>query len=262
VIVDAHCHLDPELPVPRLIEAMDRAGIDRAVLLAAANTPTAPVPRAGAAFFRACMRVPALRMPLYRTALRNPRVGRVAPRPDNEAVLETALAHPDRFIPYVFLNPTLGQEAHDELDRAVAAGARGVKLHPWLHEYRITDALQILKRCEALCLPVLAHLGMGPAEDVAAVIDQCPRLKLVLAHAGIPHYERLWRLDRILFDIALPQLTSARLIRRLLRRVGPQRVVFGSDAPTGIRVGNSEHAYRPPSLPNRAMGENLLGLLE
>jgi predicted TIM-barrel fold metal-dependent hydrolase len=207
------------------------------------------------------MRVPPLRMPLYRAALRNPRVGRVAARPDNEAVLETALAHPNRFIPYVFLNPTLGQEAHDELDRALAAGARGVKLHPWLHEYRLTDALQILKRCEALRLPVLAHLGTGPAEDVARVIATCPRLKLVLAHAGIPHYERLWRLDRILFDVALPQLTSPRLVRRLVEAVGPSRVVYGSDAPTGIRAADG-HAYSPPSLPDRAMGENLLALLE
>jgi predicted TIM-barrel fold metal-dependent hydrolase len=258
VLVDAHCHLEPELPVTELLGAMDAAGVDRAVLLAAAQAPITSVPKAGAALFRGCVRLPGVGMAVYRAALRSKRVVPF-PRPDNEVVFDAARAHAERFVPFAFLNPAVGAEAHDELDRRLASGAAGVKLHPWLHEYRLTDALPVLERAAAAGIPVLAHLGTGPAEDVEAVMDRLPRLKLVLAHAGIPHFERLWTLPGIRFDVAAP-LVSRRTMRRLVRAVGPERVLYGSDAPIGIR-GSGGHAYDLPPLPDRAMGQNLLDLL-
>src|SRR5205814_6566852 len=130
---------------------------------------------------RGCLRGPPLRIPVYRIARNNKRL-KPFTRPDNDSVLDAAKAHADRFIPFAFLNASLGQEAHDEYDRTIAAGARGVKLHTWLHDYRLTDALPLLERCAELGLPVLVHLGLGPPEDVAEVIDRLPTLNLVLAH--------------------------------------------------------------------------------
>src|SRR5439155_9468675 len=167
-------------------QTMDHSGIDRAVLLAAAQEKIPSIPRTGTALLRGCLRVPQLRIPVYRIARKNRRL-RPFVRPDNDSVLEAARAYPERFIPFAFLNPSLGQEAHDEFDRAIAAGARGVKLHLWLHDYRLTEAIPLLQRCEQRHLPVLVHLGLGPPEDVEAVLDRCPELELVLAHGGIPH---------------------------------------------------------------------------
>lgn len=263
MLIDAHCHLEPELPVDGLLASMDRVGVDQAVLIAGAQAPIPRVPRAGTAIYRACLRVPALRMPIYRTARRS---RRLVPhvRPDNEPVLAAARSHPDRFIPFAFLNPTLGQEVHDELDRALAEGARGVKLHLWFHEYRLTDALAVLRRCQENDLPVLAHLGFGPPEDVEEVLDRLPRLKLILAHAGIPHFHRLWRLERVRFDVAglagEASWVPRGFIPELLEAVGPDRVVFGSDAPIGIRTKEG-HAFALPPLPDRALGASVLELL-
>jgi uncharacterized protein len=264
VIVDSHVHLEEELPVDRLLQAMDRAGVDRAVLLAAAQQKIPSIPKAGTALLRGCLRVDALRMPAYRIARKNRRLKPFV-RPDNDSVLEAARAHPERFIPFAFLNPSLGQEAHDEFDRTAAAGARGVKLHPWLHDYRLTDALPLLKRCEEKDLPVLAHLGLGPPEDVERVLEACPRLRLVLAHGGIPHFDRLWRLPRVRFDVALRALVSESTVRRMIDAVGPDRVLFGSDAPAGLRVGAgpaSGHRYDVPPLPAPVMAPNALTLLD
>src|SRR5260221_3656090 len=189
VVTDAHAHLDPELPLDGLVKAMDAGGIDRAVLIAAAQRPVGAIGAAGPAFFRGCMAVPPLRMPMYRIARR-----RLQPlaMPDNDAVYSAARAHPDRFLPFTFLNPALGDRAHEELDKGLANGARGVKLHAWFHEYRLPDAMPLLQRCAQHGLPVLAHLGFGPAEDVTATLDRVTGLKLVVAHAGLPHFERLW----------------------------------------------------------------------
>lgn len=258
MILDGHCHLEPELPADALVAAMDAAGIGRAVLLAAAQEPIPPIPRLGAALFRGCVRLPVVGMAAYRAGVRSKRVVPIA-RPDNQAVFAAARAHPDRFLPFAFVNPSLGAEAHDELDRWLAEGAAGVKLHPWLHGYRLTDALPVLERAAPRGIPVLAHLGTGPAQDVEAVLDRLPGLKLVLAHGGIPHFERLWRLPGVRFDVAAP-LVSPRTMRRLVHAVGPDRVIYGSDAPIGIRAGGG-HRFELPELPDRSMGDSLAALL-
>jgi predicted TIM-barrel fold metal-dependent hydrolase len=258
MIADAHLHLEPELPVARLLEAMDAADVDQAVLIAAAMAPAGNLPKLGMRVFHACMSTRPLRQPMYRLATRlRPEPH---PRPDNAPVFEASHQHPGRFLPFAFVNPNLGAAAHDELDRRLDDGARGVKLHPWCHDYRLPTALPILRRCEDAGLPVLVHLGMGPSSDVEAVLDACPRLRLVVAHAGIPHYEPLWRLQRLYFDIAGP-LVSHRIARRLLDAVGPARIFYGSDGPVGLRSAHGHH-YELPALPERVLGQNLASFLD
>ena len=260
MILDGHMHVEPELGVDGLIAAMDAAGVARAALIGAAQEPIGKINPLGPPILHACMRVPALRMPLYRIARSTMHQHR---RPDNSAVFAAARAHPDRFLPYAFVNPLLGQDAHDELDRCLADGARGLKLHLWFHRYRLPDALPILERVSSAGLPVLAHLGFGPAEDVEIVLDKLPSLKLILAHAGIPHFERLWRLPRVMFDVAAtPALISRGTIKRLVEAVGPSRVVYGSDAPIGIRARGGGYRYNPPALPSRCYGDTLASVLD
>jgi hypothetical protein len=259
VILDGHAHVEPELAVEDLVAAMDAAGIAQAVLIGAAQEAIGPINPLGPPIFHACMRVPALRMPIYRVARNTMHQQR---RPDNTVVFQAARAHPGRFLPYAFVNPLLGNDAHDELDRCLERGARGLKLHLWFHRYRLPEALPILSRAADAGLPVLAHLGFGPAEDVSIVLEQLPKLKLILAHAGIPHFEQLWRLPRVLFDVAAPQLVSRGTIRRLLGAVGPARVVFGSDAPVGIRARRGAYRYDPPALPSRCFGDTLASVLD
>ena len=253
-------HVEPELGVDGLIAAMDAAGVAQAALIGAAQEPIGNINPLGPPILHACMRVPALRMPLYRVARSTMHQHR---RPDNSAVFAAARAHPGRFLPYAFVNPLLGQEAHDELDRCLADGARGLKLHLWFHRYRLPDALPILQRVSSAGLPVLAHLGFGPAEDVEIVLEKLPALKLILAHAGIPHFERLWRLPRVMFDVAAtPALISRGTVKRLVAAVGPSRVVYGSDAPIGIRARGGGYRYNPPPLPSRCYGQNLASVLD
>ena len=258
MILDGHAHVEPELSVEDFVARMDADGVSQAVLIGAAQEPIGPVNRFGPPILHACMRVPQLRMPIYRIA-RSTMHQLI--RPDNDVVFQAARAHPGRFLPYAFVNPLLGQEAHDELDRCLERGARGMKLHLWFHRYRLPDALPFLERAASAGLPVLAHLGFGPAEDVEIVLEKVPSLKLILAHAGIPHFERLWRLPRVKFDTAAPQLVSRGTIKRLLETVGPDRVVFGSDAPIGIRARGESHRYQPPPLPSRCFGDTLASFL-
>ena len=244
MILDGHTHVEPELGVSGLVAAMDAAGVAQAVLIGAAQEPIGKINPLGPPI-------------IARSTMHQHR------RPDNSVVFQAAREHPGRFLPYAFVNPLLGQDAHDELDRCLERGARGLKLHLWFHRYRLPDALPILERVASAGLPVLAHLGFGPPEDVEMVLDKLPNLKLILAHAGIPHFERLWRLPRVMFDVAAtPALISRGTVKRMLAAVGPSRVVFGSDAPVGIRARGGDYRYDPPPLPSRCFGDTLASLLD
>ena len=108
------------------------------------------------------------------------------------------------------------------------------------------------------CLPVLA--------------DACPRLRLIFAHAGIPHFDRMWgaiRDDRRLwFDVSSPYLDEA-LVRDAVAAVGPERVLYGTDAPYGFHDPDGGYDYgairgwieRLPGAARdveRILGDNLL----
>lgn len=256
-MIDAHCHLDPELSLDELLRIMDRDGVERAALIPAANMPVGAVPRFGPPVFHACMRVHVLRAPMYRAA--RARMTPVA-EPDNGAVFSAAAASPSRFLPFAFVNPG-ARDPVEELERWIERGARGLKLHAWLHDFRLPDALPLLQRAARAGLPVLAHLGFGARDDVAYVLERAPGLKLILAHAGIPLFERAWHLP-VWFDVAARELASDGMVARLVRAVDPARVIYGSDAPVGIRVRTGGYAYPQRSIPERALGANLEALLE
>ena len=59
----------------------------------------------------------------------------------NDLVLDACRRHPDRLIGFATVNPWYGDDAVTELRRAVAAGLRGLILHPPLQGYLLLDTL-------------------------------------------------------------------------------------------------------------------------
>src|SRR5205823_5621526 len=116
--------------------------MQRALASGAAQDPIGKISPLGPPIFRACLRVRPLRIPIYRIGRSTMHQHR---RPDNSVVFQAAREHPGRSLPYAFVNPLLGQDAHDELDRCMERGARGLKLHLWFHRYRLPDALPVLE---------------------------------------------------------------------------------------------------------------------
>lgn len=242
-------------PAP-LLAKMNDADIERVILIPTMNDPLPETPRALLAILRALMSSPC--HPLARRlndAFYTPEghlrlkgsVYEIYPRPDNASVAEMLAAHPDRFLGWIFLNPKLPEDQLEELERwRQVAGFVGVKLHPHWHRYRLEDALPIARRCEDLELPVLIHLGFGDHGNWQLLASQCPRLKLIFAHAGIPHYRRMW--DQIAanpnlhIDLSSPYL-SERLVRKAVAAVGPERAIYGTDAPYGFHQQDDSYDY-------------------
>jgi uncharacterized protein len=159
-------------------------------------------------------------------------------RAGNAEVLATAARYP-RLRPMLCVNPRRPEEARAELASARARGFVGVKLHPTSHEYRLdaTEAEVVLACCEREGLPVLTHA----AEDdprcappaLAAMAARHRDLVLVVGHACLfSSREAVTVAERhpnVYLELSVNY--EAGKLEDTLARLGPERLLFGSDAP-------------------------------
>jgi hypothetical protein len=137
------------------------------------------------------------------------------------------------------VDPNLGDAAVSEAERCLAAGARGIKLHPRSDDFDMPHP--VVERIVALAhdhrAPVLFHAGRGfpgLGEEVAAMAARHPDARLILAHAGISDIGHLGEVvaeaRNIFFD------TSWWLVSDMLTLFGtvpPGRILYASDMPYG-----------------------------
>jgi len=155
----------------------------------------------------------------------------------NDRVIAEAEASKGRLIPFCRLDP----EAQPlvEAERALASGARGIKLHPRAERFTLDHpALDpVFALAHERCLPVLCHAGRGIPALGRHALERCsrfPRMRLILAHAGICDLAWIWRAaadhPNLLFDTAW---WGADDLLALFALVPPGQILFGSDAPYG-----------------------------
>lgn len=153
----------------------------------------------------------------------------------------------DRLVPFGTVHPELSVE--DNLRFLHENGIVGVKLHPLFQNLSLDDprVLDILTALAEAGMPVVAHVGAGAdaaanergrPELLRAIADRLPDLTLIACHYGGYH-----RLDEAAEHVVGSSVTletswpptmaelDARLAVDLIRRHGPERVVFGSDWP-------------------------------
>ena len=136
-----------------------------------------------------------------------------------------------------------------ELDRLASVGVLGVKMMPLLQQVYPDDP-----RCERLYealikrkMILVAHAGRDPLdrpevfgtpERFAAAISSFPELKMVLAHlGGLRMWDEVRRYllpagGNVYFDTAYVSFyMDPQEMAELIRDIGPERVMFGSDYP-------------------------------
>jgi uncharacterized protein len=183
----------------------------------------------------------------------------MAPRADleltralNDAVLELGSRHGNFFFPVCSVHPSDGVGAIEELERVAAAGSRWLKLHPNTQDFDVADPVVavVVRKAASLGLPVLfdAYSPWDPAQPgkFVKLAMEVPEAKLILAHAHGPGFPALlvyevlarypfWR-RQVWIDISS---TASLLVGGpyaeqfvwVLRKVGIDRILFGSDYP-------------------------------
>lgn len=100
----------------------------------------------------------------------------------------------------------------------------------------LSGAMRVKPHLAPFVEPAL-ELGFetGP-EQIALVAESFPRLKIIAAHMGCCYgwnrLDPLYALDNVYFDLAyVHRLLTPDEALAIIRRKGPQRIVFGTDAP-------------------------------
>lgn len=155
------------------------------------------------------------------------------------------------------------------LAEMAAAGVLGVKLHPVSHSFMPNDPVlhPMYELCAEAGLTVLSHSGPGPAGaagsarpgDFAPVLRSWPRLRLVLAHLGGASWQETAAFaadfPQVNFDLSeviewagAPGAPSAADLAALIRAIGADRVMLGSDFPWYDPVRTADRVAGLPGL--------------
>jgi uncharacterized protein len=207
-VLDAHTHLGLDedgrsLALPKLLSQLDEAGARRACVFALHDPD----------------RRPAYRVP-------------------NDRVLEWAAQSEGRLVPFCRLDPA--DEPLAEGERCLAAGARGIKLHPRAQDFAFDgeELASIFALAEDARVPILIHAGRGLpplADGLVELALRHPAVVLILAHGAICDQgiltTRLADHPSVLYDISCFFPLD---VLELLARAPIERIVFASDPPYGM----------------------------
>ncbi len=217
-IIDAHTHLGLDedgrsLTLEQLLGQLDDAGADRACVFPLHDPE---------------------RRPSYSVP--------------NDRVLGWCRESDGRLVPYCRLDPA--EDPVAEAERCVAAGARGLKLHPRAQNFRFDgpEMNDIFSFAEQANVPILIHAGRGMppvADGLADVALRHPGAVLILAHGAICDQgilaTRLADHPGVLYDISCFFPID---VIELYARVPAERIVFASDPPYGLPASTLYLALR------------------
>ncbi|HPC16602.1 MAG TPA: amidohydrolase family protein [Candidatus Hydrogenedentes bacterium] len=172
LIIDVHEHIASLEEVPKMLAAMDAAGIGKTCLM-------------GSSRF---------------TLTLNPSVGFTGYDEVNEELMKICEKYPDRFEAWPTLNP-LDPDKLEKFSKLVDRGAKGLKLylgHGYIvkktnqymfHPVAMDDPgmLPVYQYCQDHFVPVCLHVNPSPkapgfAQEFIAVLDAFPDMKVVCPH--------------------------------------------------------------------------------
>ena len=168
----------------------------------------------------------------------------------NEYVHGLCEAFPDRLLGFASVNPR-DPEAPAVLERAIRdLGLRGLKLHPPLQDFFPNDesVFPIYEKCLELDIPVVFHIGSTPfgalcrlAQANPILIDDVavrfPELRILLTHLGtLWHNETFMVVEKnpnVYVDTAAYVCEIEQMLTPdMVARIGPKKIIFGTDYPT------------------------------
>ena len=133
----------------------------------------------------------------------------------------------------------------EKLDRQVAAGARGIKVHPAVQMVAPDHpkAMELYEMCAARGLPVLWHCGpVGIEPRLGRYLSQLkhywravadhPDTVFILGHSGARQFEAGLDLARTYDNVYLETSSQGiENVRRIVKEAPSDRIMFGSDWP-------------------------------
>ena len=226
-VTDAHCHIYPEKIAAKAVAGTDRFYGGLSVCTGTVEDLLARGAEAGIDRF------------LVQSVATTPKQVRSI----NEFIARETEARPETLIGFGTLHPDSADIAAD-VAHLRSLGLRGVKLHPDIQAFKIDDyrCLKIYELCEEEGLPILMHTGdkrydYSNPNRLLPILDIYRGLTVIGAHFG---GWSIWeeasfsyqKIPNFYVDCSssLPYLTP-KVALSIIRRYGPDRVLFGTDYP-------------------------------
>ncbi len=169
----------------------------------------------------------------------------------NEWILQTVTNVPE-IVPFVAIDPWV--LSHFELDNHLSlvteCGAKGAKIHPVAQriDFRHEGSLGVVRLAASHGLPLVIHSGKAkgsiPFGEITSLmkVAKTPDLRLIIAHLGGATWKQAPAMaedyPKVLFDISeliawlgAPNAPTPSELVDIIRQIGPERVMFGSDFP-------------------------------
>jgi len=182
----------------------------------------------------------------------------------NDVTFEAVKNFPDRYVGFAMLNPNHGdREAHEELERGLERGMRGIKMVSSIHRYP-DDGPVIDTACRFADEHGLFFLNhtWGSVENLRRRLDSYPNVCFITGHSA-GGYRALVRGFPNLYICTCPFL-NWRQTETYVERYGADRILFGSDLldlPIAWGLGPILYARIPEEEKRLILGENLKRLL-
>ncbi|NNE43423.1 MAG: amidohydrolase family protein, partial [Gemmatimonadetes bacterium] len=193
-----------------------------------------------------------------------------------EGCADVVAADPDRFHFFPWATPHDPDKCLDFLERR-ADVISGLKFHPSLERVRVDDPLfrPFLEYAERRRLPVVIHAGrwqeMSSWKICLEVAERHPDANIITAHMGGDTPDLQQECSLAMQERALPNaylgtesIREYYSLRIALDRLGPERILFGSDYPLGWPAAYLAvfDGAKPTEEERRlVLGENMLRLI-
>ncbi len=191
--------------------------------------------------------------------------------------------HPDRFIPFIGVDPTQGRIAIDSLIAAVELmGCRGIKLHPELQglDFSNPDWFPFWEACQEMNIIVWTHSAVQrtlPGKDtrlshplqIETLATRFKNLRIVLGHWGFPWYMDAWamiyRHPNVYLDIsAFHEMIDQFPWKACSTYDCEHKILFATDSPM-VNAKETLEAFRNVNIGEtfreKVLGQNAAALL-
>lgn len=183
--------------------------------------------------------------------------------------------YPDKIIAFATVDPRR-PDAVDQLDRAISEwGLKGLNLYPQTGFYvNEPSTYRVLEKAAELRLPVTCHTGQLGAAPLRAkygdpihlddLVQDFPDLKITAGHMAFGWHEQLFYLAGLRYNLATDVSAwqdvaranfrkFCEVLRQALDRLGPDRVLFGTDNPfVAALMSTKDYAELIRGLPQNA----------
>ena len=183
---------------------------------------------------------------------------------DNKFTAKAMHDHPDRLIGFAVINPW-AQDPVGQLKQSLDLGLKGLKLHPTLHGYNVSNhelVDPLLEVCSQRHVPVIGH-GADDVFSVPLAYEELartfPDVIFVIAHMGAVFLSDQARLAAKRMSNVFLGTEGALMgdITSAAAEAGPEKILMGTDGP--LQSARLEIDKVRTAIPDKHAQELILG---